>query len=53
MKPILWIAAVLMLPIAVLLIAGVGATGPWIAVIDVGAAPVVIDRRRTGPAPRH
>ena len=44
MKPFVWIAVVLMLLGAVMLIAGIGAPGLWIAVIAVGIALVVIDR---------
>ena len=38
-----WIAAVLLLVSAALLVAGVGAPGLWIAVITVGLAVVAID----------
>ena len=44
MTPFVWIAVVLMLMGAVMLIAGIGAPGLWIAVIAVGIALVVIDR---------
>jgi hypothetical protein len=44
MTLLVWIAVALMLVAAVLLIAGVGAPGLWIAVIAVGIALVVIDR---------
>jgi hypothetical protein len=46
MTPLVWIAAVLMVVGAVMLIAGIGATGLWIAVVTVGIAVVVIDRTR-------
>jgi hypothetical protein len=46
MKLILWVAAVLMLVSAVMLIAGYGASGLWISVITVGIAVVAIDLYR-------
>lgn len=48
MTPILVIAVVLMLGGAVMLIADVGASALWIAVITIGIALVVIDRIRHG-----
>jgi len=48
MTPFVWIAVVLMLMGAVMLIAGIGAPGLWIAVVTVGIALVVIDRTRSG-----
>jgi drug/metabolite transporter (DMT)-like permease len=42
MKPLLWIAVALMLVGAVMLVAGIAASGPWIAVITVGIALVVV-----------
>ena len=47
-QPLTWIAVALLLTGAVLLVAGVGAAGLWIAVITVGIALVVMDgyRRR-------
>jgi hypothetical protein len=52
-QPLTWIAVALLLTGAVLLVAGVGATGLWIAVITVGIALVVMDgyRRRRGQRP--
>jgi hypothetical protein len=50
MTPILWIAIVLMLCGAVLLVAGVGSSGLWIAAIAVGIALVAIDRLRRRPS---
>ena len=47
MTPFVWIAVVLMLMGAVMLIAGVGPPGLWIAVVTVGIALVVIDRTRS------
>jgi hypothetical protein len=44
MTLLVWIAVALMVVGAVMLIAGIGATGLWIAVIAVGIALVVIDR---------
>jgi hypothetical protein len=46
MTPLVWIAAVLMIVGAVMLIAGIGEPGLWIAVVTVGIAVVVIDRTR-------
>jgi hypothetical protein len=46
MTPLVWIAVVLMLMGAVMLIAGIGAPGLWIAVVTVGIA-LVIDRTRS------
>ena len=52
MKPWLWLDAVVMLLAAVLLIAGVGAAGLWIAVITVGIAVVLLSMRGGRPAHR-
>jgi len=41
-----WIAVVLMLAGAVMIVADVGATGLWIAVIAVGIAVVAVDAYR-------
>jgi hypothetical protein len=46
MTPLVWMAVVLMVMGAVMLIAGIGAPGQWIAVVTVGSALVVIDRTR-------
>ena len=48
-----WTAVVLLLTGAVLLVAGVGAPGVWIAVITIGIALAAIDgyRRREGQHP--
>ena|SRR5215208_3030252 len=46
MTPLVWIAIVLMVMGAVMLIAGIGAPGLWIAVVTVAIALVVIDRTR-------
>jgi hypothetical protein len=43
MKPLLWLAVPLLLLAAVMLIAGVGDAGLWIAVVAVGVALVAID----------
>ena len=47
----IWIAAAVMLTGAVMLVAGVGVVGLWIAVIAVGVAVVAADgyRRRRQP----
>jgi len=52
MSTLLWVAVVLMVAGAALLIAGVGAPAIWISVIAVGIAMVVVDRRRGG-SPLH
>ena len=52
-QPIIWIAVVLMLVGAVLLVAGVGAAGLWIGVITVGIALVVIESYRGRQGHRH
>ncbi|HEX8859339.1 MAG TPA: hypothetical protein VGC06_09690 [Actinomycetes bacterium] len=46
MTPLIWIAVVLMVIGAVMLTAGIGAPGLWIAAVTVGIALVVIDRAR-------
>lgn len=48
MKPLPWIAVPLLLVGAVMLVAGIGAPGLWIAAIAVGVALVVIGRRNRG-----
>ena len=52
MTPSLWVAVVLMLLGAVLLVAGAGPAALWIAVIATGLALVAIDltRRRKSTA---
>lgn len=45
-QPLIWIAVVLMLVGAVLLVAGIGAAGLWIAVIAVGIALVAMEGYR-------
>jgi hypothetical protein len=52
-QPLIWIAAALMLTGAVLLVAGVGAAGLWIAVITLGIALVAIDAYRRRQAQHH
>jgi len=49
-QPLIWLAVPLMCIGAVLLVAGVGTAGLWIAVIAVGIALVAIEgfRRRQG-----
>jgi len=42
MTPIVWIAVALLLVGAIMLLAGIEATGLWIVVITVGIALVVI-----------
>jgi len=46
MKPVLWMSASLLLIAAVMLIAGIGASSLWIAVIAVGIALVAIEARK-------
>jgi len=46
MNALVWLASVLMFVAAVFLVAGIGASTLWIAVIPVGIAIVVIDRTR-------
>ena len=48
MSLLMWIVAALLLMAAVMLVAGVGAAGLWIAVIAVGIAVIAIElvRRR-------
>jgi hypothetical protein len=46
MTLLVWIAVALMVVGAVMLIAGIGAPGLWIAAVTVGIAVVVIDRAR-------
>jgi hypothetical protein len=47
MTPFVWMAVVLMVMGAIMLIAGIGAPGLWIAVVAVGIALVAIDRTRS------
>jgi hypothetical protein len=42
MRPIVWLAVALMLLGAIMLLAGVGVAGLWIALITVGIALIVI-----------
>ena len=48
MSLLMWVVAALLLVAAVMLVAGVGASGLWIAVIAVGIAVVAVElvRRR-------
>lgn len=52
MKSLLWLDAVIMLVAAALVVAGVGATGLWIAIIAIGVAVVVLLSRHGG-TPAH
>jgi hypothetical protein len=47
MTPLVWMAVMLMVMGAIMLIAGIGAPGLWIGVVTVGSALVVIDRTRS------
>ena len=49
MAPILWVAVVLMLVGAAMLVADVGAAGLWFAAIAVGVAIVAIAQARHRP----
>ena len=46
MTPVLWLAVVLLLGSAALLVTGVGPSALWIAFVAVGIALVVINRTR-------
>jgi hypothetical protein len=46
MHPLLWFAVALMVAGAAMLVAGVGASALWIAIVTVGIALVAIDRTR-------
>ena len=48
-----WVAVPLLLVGAAMLIADIGETALWIAVITVGIALVVIGRAKPGPMGRH
>jgi hypothetical protein len=52
-QPLIWIAVALMLTGAVLLVAGVGAAGLWIAVITVGIALAATEGYRRHHAQHH
>jgi len=45
-RPLTWLAVVLMLAGAVLLVTGVGAAGLWIAVIAIGITLVAVEGYR-------
>ena len=45
-QPLMWIAVILMLAGAVMLVADVGASGLWIAAIAIGIALVAIEAYR-------
>jgi hypothetical protein len=45
MKAVMWFAALLLLLGAAMLLADIGATGLWIALITVGIALVIVGRR--------
>lgn len=46
MKAVMWVAALLLLLAAAMLLADIGATGLWIAVIAVGIAIVAIGMKQ-------
>ena len=52
-QPSAWVAAVLLLVAAVLLVTGVGAAGLWIGVITIGIALVAVDTHRHRRARPH
>ena len=47
MKPLLWVAVPLLLLSAVMLVAGVGNAGLWIAIVAVGIAVVAVAEVRS------
>ena len=47
MTLVVWFAGLMMLAGAVFLVAGIGASALWFAVIAIGIAIVVIDRARS------
>lgn len=54
MKPLPWIAVPLLLLAAAMLVAGVGESGLWIAIVAVGVVLVAVDlfrSRRAGKSP--
>jgi hypothetical protein len=53
MTAVVWVAVVLMLGGAALLVAGVSASGLWIAVITVGIALTVFEWTRGRSGARH
>lgn len=53
MKYLLWMAVPLLLVGAVMLVAGIGAPGLWIAVIAMGIVLVVIGLRDRGASARR
>ena len=53
MKALLWVAVVLMLTGAIMLVAGIGASVIWFSNIAVGIALVVVYQARGGTAARH
>jgi hypothetical protein len=48
MKPLTWVAIILLVVAAAMLTAGIGTPSLWIAVIAVGAALVAIGTRKPG-----
>ena len=50
MNPLLWIAVLLLVTAAVMLVAGVGAPALWFAVVAVGVALVIVGRRPSNKA---
>lgn len=52
-QPLIWIAVVLMITGAVMLVANVGVAGLWIAVITIGIALVAIETYRHRQGQHH
>ncbi|MGO4597163.1 hypothetical protein [Terrabacter sp. 2RAF25] len=50
---LIWIAVVLMLAGAFMLVTGIGAAGLWIATISIGIALVAFETYRRRPGRRH
>lgn len=52
-QPLIWIAVILMLTSAVMLVAHVGVSGLWIAAITIGIALVAIEAYRHRHGQHH
>jgi hypothetical protein len=52
-QPLIWIAVALMLTGAIMLVADIGASGLWIAVITIGIAWVAIEGYRNRQGHHH
>ena len=47
MAPLMWMVAAMLVVAAVMLVAGIGSPGVWIAVVTAGVAASVIGRNRS------